>query len=82
MFVAKSTAIYGGHAVTLLVVFDGTHWSKLTAAYYDHPDMRALFEALSSDNDGEVAEAEEKLRPSIMVDGEVFELCLADCRIP
>jgi hypothetical protein len=53
--------------------YEDADWATLTAAYFDHPDMRDLFDGLRSDDADEVGLAWEELAPTVMESGEVFE---------
>src|SRR5436309_1304977 len=59
--------------VRLTAMHDDIDWAELTAAYFDHPDMRELFEALAGDDDDAAKLAWEELQPSVIESGEVFE---------
>lgn len=68
-YVAGSAAV----SFTLVAVYDDVDWVELTAAYFDHPDMRELFETLAGDDEDAAITAWEELLPSVMESGDVFE---------
>lgn len=68
------TGLSAGRSIAMLPgMYEHADWAALTAAYFDHQDMRELFDGLRSDDANEVGLAWEELAPSVMESGEVFE---------